>query len=192
MKSRLKRVEHISFDEHKLYITEKDGLLIHHLKKPDTIICNVKFINTNGVLLVTGDFGNWVFCREFHPSADGHVSDYYWVEKLIINSVQEGEEFDSEATIKEIEEGINGGLAEYGYEGDELKEAISYYEDILRYSDAEWEYVGYAYSHIPGFMDAESVPNVKSIKTRLQIVFDAFEEICDRIKKKEEEKKSGE
>ena len=189
-KKKEKRVEHINFDKHEVYVTEKDGLLIHHLKEPGTIMCNVKFINTNDVLLVTGDFGNWVFCREFHPSANGSVSDDYWLEKLTINTVQEGKEFDSEATAKEIEEGINGGLKEYGYEGEKLEEIISYYKDILYYSDTEWEYVGRAYGNMPGFMDAESVPNIKKIKTRLQIVFDAFEEICYRMKKEEECKKN--
>ena len=38
--------------------------------------------------VVTGDVGNWMFCREFHPSSKGHVSDYYWVEKLQMSSSQ--------------------------------------------------------------------------------------------------------
>ena len=171
----------VDFSKHELIFTEEKGIMVHHLKKPGTIIYNVKFINTNDVLLVTGDVGNWVFCREFHPSDKGFVSGHYWLEKLSTRSEQVGVEFSSEDTIEEIEAGINGGLAEYGYDGDELEEAIEYYKELLTYSDSPWEYEGFAYSNIPSFMDAEEVPNCKKTKLRLQIVFDAFDEICKRM-----------
>jgi hypothetical protein len=179
----MKKRTNVDFSKHELVITEQDGLLIHHLKEPGTVIYNVKFINTNGVLVVTGDVGNWFFCREFWPTADGYVSDYYWLEKLKMYSEQEGEDFSSDLTKKEIEEGINGGLEEYGYEGDKLEQAIEYYNELLDYVDLqEWEYVSFAYNNFPNFMDAEDVPFVKEIKVRLKIVFDAFEEICKRLK----------
>jgi hypothetical protein len=59
----------IDFSEHELKITQLEGVLIHEFKRPDTRNCMLVFINTCGVMTVTGDFGNWVFCREFHPSA---------------------------------------------------------------------------------------------------------------------------
>lgn len=176
----------IDFSEHELHITEQDGLLIHHLKKPNTYYECIKFINTNGIMAVTGDFGNWIFCREFHPSSEGGVSDMYWLEKLKIASSQEGEEFDSEATRKEIEDGIDHILEEYGYEGDTLKEAKEYYEYLLNYVDeSEWYYEANAYMDRPGFIDAEDVPNVKKTKIWLEIIFDGFDEICRRMKEKQ-------
>jgi hypothetical protein len=93
----------INFSEHEVIITEQEGLLVHYFKKPNTIMNSIKFINTNGILAVTGDFGNWIFCREFHPSADGYVSEGYWNEKLSINSEQTCSKFDSEETEKELQ-----------------------------------------------------------------------------------------
>ncbi len=61
----------IKFHDHILTIDkESDNTITYHLKKPDTITNNIKFINTNGLLVVTGDFGNWVFCRDFHPNSN--------------------------------------------------------------------------------------------------------------------------
>jgi hypothetical protein len=172
----------IDWDEHELTIIKNDNILIHSLKKPNTVCCSIKFINTNDICAVTGDFGNWIFCREFHPSKDGGVSDYYWCEKLEIYSVQKGLEFNSSETRKTIEAGINGGLVEYGHEGENLEKVTEYYKELLGYTDLqEWEYVSYAYNNQPDFMDAESVPFEETIKPRLKIVFDAFEEICNRF-----------
>ena len=176
--------QNIDFSEHKLTITKTDNILIHSFKKPGTIMCSIKFINTNGVMAVTGDFGNWIFCREFHPSAEGFVSDHYWLEKLSINSIQDGTQFSSELTKKEIEEGINGGLEEYGYSDEKLDKMLEYYKELLDYVDySEWEYTAFAYGELPDFIDAEEVPMVKETMPRLEIVFDAFDIICERLKK---------
>ena len=173
----------VDFSKHELIVTESEEILIHHLKEPGTIIYNVKFINTNDIMAVTGDCGNWIFCREFHPSAGGMVSSGYWLEKIQINSTQDGQVFSEEYTREEIEEGINGGLADYGYKGDELQQVVDYYKDLLNYVDLqEWEYVSFAYNNFPPFMDAESVPFVKDTKANLKVVFDAFDEICRRMK----------
>jgi hypothetical protein len=169
----------VEFEKHELIVCSERGLLIHHLKKPDTICGNIKFVNIEGALIVLGDYGHWMFCRQFHPTEDGYVSDGYWLEKCDM----EGQEFDPEETQKEIEAGINGGLAEIGYEGNELKQAIEYYKSCLNYLDTEWEYVAFAHgSNKPSFIDHSDVPFVKKTKQWLRIVFDGFDEICRRIK----------
>lgn len=176
----------IDFSKHIVEVKESDGLLVHHIKIPGTSIDNIKFINTNGIMAVTGDYGNWIFCREFHPSIKAGVSDGYWHEKLKIASTQEAEEFDSVATRKRLEEGISGGLAEWGYRGEELEKAIEYYNECLNYVDySEFEYSAFAYQNMPGFFDSESVPFCKEYKFWLKAVFDGFEEICDRLKSQE-------
>jgi len=130
----------IDFNNHELIIEDKEGLLIHTLKRPDyEIRGRINFINTNGVMVVTGDYGNWLFCREFHPSAEGGVSDGYWHEKLQRLSTQDGLEFDSTRTAEEIKEGLNGGLEEYGYKGEELEEVKKYYNNLLYYVDESQE-----------------------------------------------------
>lgn len=65
----------IDFSKHELIIKETDDVTIHWLKIPNSIKKNIKFTNIEGNLVVTGDFGNWIFCRNFIPSGDGYVSD---------------------------------------------------------------------------------------------------------------------
>jgi hypothetical protein len=173
----------VEFEEHELKVISQEGALIYHLKKPDSIMDNIKFINTNNMLIVTGDYGNWMFDREFHPSADGYVSDYYWVEKLKRSSCQEPEEFDVEETEAEIKKLLE--------EEEDLDEAEKdYLEGCLNnVTDSEFDYTRYAHRENVGrFQDHEDVPHCKKIKIQLQIVFDGFDEMCRRMKEEENKK----
>lgn len=172
----------IDFSKHEVLVTEVEGLLVHYLKQPGTITNCIKFINTNGIMAVIGDFGNWIFCREFHPSKEGGVSDGYWKEKLGIASTQKASDYSPRQTEIRIKEAINGGMEEYGYKGDKLKQVKEFLTECLRYVDTEWEYVAYAYHNSPGFLDAEEIPFEKETKPWLLAVFDGFDEICRRMK----------
>jgi len=173
----------VNFDDHELNISKSEGLLIHDLKKPDSLMCRIKFVNIEGALIVLGDYGHWMFCREFHPSPDGHVDDHYWIEKLEMYSTQKAREYDSEATFKELENGINGGLEEYGYTDDDLEVMKEYYKNCQMYSDTEWEYVAFAHGDDkPSLIEHDQVPFVQRTKQWLLIVFDGFDEICRRLK----------
>lgn len=172
----------IDFSEHEVLIAKQEDLAIYHLKKPNTFYDSVKFINTNGILAVTGDYGNWIFCREYHPSPKDFVSDHYWDEKLRTASSQVSDVYDSEDTEKQIRKKLNGGLVDYGYEGARLEEAKEYFEECLNYVDSEYEYIAYAYHNYPNFMDSEDVVFEKKYKGWLLAVFDAFDEICRRMK----------
>ena len=177
----------IDFKNHELLTAKQDGLLIHELKKPDTLQGRIRFTNVEDALIVLGDYGHWMFCRQFHPSPDGHVDDYYWIEKLETYSTQKGREYDNDATAKELEKGINGGLEEYGYAGDELDSMIYYYEQCIMHSETEWEYVAFAHGDDkPYFVDHSDVPFVQRIKQWLLVVFDGFDEVCRRLKDNEE------
>jgi hypothetical protein len=187
VKTNLGKRTDFDFSKHELIIEKSDGLLVHTLKhKEYSHWYKFNFINTNGIMVVTGDYGNWMFCREFHPSAEGMVSDYYWCEKIKISSTQEPFEFDAESTKEEIDAYLNGGLEEYGYEGDDLETMREYYEELSdKVTEGEFYYEAYAYGEMPYCMDTESVPNNKKIKHWLLCVFDAFEEICRRLKEEE-------
>lgn len=171
------------FSKHKLHETRNDNLIMYHLKKPGTSHDNIKYINVGGIMAVTGDYGNWIFCREFVPSADGYVSDEYWIEKLHIASSQKGKEYDSHATEAAIKA---RNLEEEGWQGKELQEMKEYLENCLRYVDNEFEYTSYAYGHTPSFIDNESVTFVENTKYWLLMVFDGFDEICRLLNKKTE------
>jgi hypothetical protein len=171
----------IDFKDHEVLVTKTDEVLIHYLKKPNTICDSIKYINCGGILAVTGDYGNWIFCREFHPSPDGYVSDGYWYEKLKILSTQDVLDFDGEGTKKAIQEKINEYIEEKGDDIDE--DVIQYYEEcMLKCDEHLLDYEHYAYREQPYGMDYDDVITIKDYKYWLKAVYDGFDEICGRLK----------
>jgi hypothetical protein len=170
----------IDFSKHEVIITKSEGLLVHDLKLPHSFINSIKFINTQGILAITGDFGNWIFCREFHPSADGYVSAGYWCEKLRIASIQKSHNF----SVDETEIEIKRLLAE---EEDLSEKEVDYLNGCLNNVD-DWEigYRNYAFTENAGrFEDGEYVPYEEELNIWLAYIFDGFEEICKRMKNDE-------
>ena len=176
----------IDFSKHEITVTNSEGLVIHDLKLKNSYTNSIKFINTCGILAVTGDFGNWIFCREFHPSAKGYVSEGYWCEKLRYASTQECYDYDPEETEKEIKYRIEKGAEEYGYKDYQLNYYIEYLTESLDYIDDELAYTNFAYRECPSFIDSESVIHCKKIKIWLQIIFDGFDYICNEMAKNPE------
>jgi len=174
-----KQRTNIDWAEHELTIVKNDEILIHHLHKPNTYTNSVKFINTNGILAVTGDYGNWIFCREFHPTGKGHVDDHYWIEKLKIASTQEPYHFYSTTA----QENLNEFKAKIIEEGNMTSEIEEWIERLEEHIDDELEYTYILYREKPyGDLDYEELPSCKSLKFWLLYIFDAFEEICERLK----------
>jgi hypothetical protein len=178
----MKKRTNIDFSKHELKITQLEGVLIHEFKRPDTRNCMLVFINTCGVMTVTGDFGNWVFCREFHPSADDNsgVCSGYWDEKLEISSVQKSDKYDAEETLKLIKEFKKSFV---DYQGREMNEdEIDWIEQLEENVDDEYEYTYLAYREKPRDIDYESVPFGKKRHFWLDAVYDGFDEICQLLK----------
>jgi len=172
------RMDTIDFSKHVVTETLTDEIKIWEFADPNTNIYGITFINCKGIMSVTGDVGNWIFCREFHPSAEGYVSDSYWCEKLTMTSSQNPYEFDSDATEKHINELLQDEDEDLTEEG---KEYLQGCLNHVGYS--EFEYDTFAYNNFPDDWDAESVPKCKKIQVWLLIVFDAFDEICRRMDK---------
>lgn len=172
--SRMKKRTDISFEDHRLHMTAQDGLTVHHLKKDGTNAANIKFTNVQGVLLVTGDFGNWVFCRSFYPSKDEYVSDGYWIEKLETHSTQKGREYDGEATLALITELLEDPENEWTEEEIEYLEGCAY-----RATTVETQYREYLYGQAPPrFHGYREPPFCERTRWDLSVVFDAFDHIC--------------
>ena len=179
------------FSEHthtvEIFKSEKGNeIRVDHFQKGDSNIGYIKFVNDDRGLSIFGDFGNWIFCRPFHPSADGYVSDDYWIEKLKMSSIQVFEQLDFDSIILDINELINSGLEDYGYEGDDLIEAKEWYQELLEVAEGEdkfeYTYKAYRDSPKPDFIDYGEIPYYKEIPMQLNIIFDAFDEICNRMK----------
>ena len=173
-----KRRTRNDFSTHELIVKTSEDLKIWSLKIPGTITYKVSFINVDGVMVVNGDFGRFVFCREFHPTAGGYVSDAYWCEKLKSESCQNPYKFDHEETEKKIQD-----LRDLHFEEIEKYSEIADYLDSCDDANhsAEWEYDSVAYGDKPDKMDWEEVPKGFSLVNYLPQVFDAFDEICDRL-----------
>lgn len=172
--------------KHRVEIFKSDNgneIRVDHLQKENSRMCYVKFVNDSEGLSVFGDFGNWIFCRPFHPSSTGFVSEGYWNEKLKISSTQDHAKYDSDETAKELQEMIDSGLEEYGYEGEKLEKAKEWFNHLLENTDDEVEYTYEVYrGRNPIDMDYEMIPFCKKGSVRLEIIFDAFDEICRRLK----------
>ena len=178
----MKKRTSIDFSRHELKITKSEGVLIHEFKRPDTRNCMLVFINTCGVMTVTGDFGNWVFCREFHPSANNEsgVSGGYWDEKLEISSVQKSDKYDAEETSKRIDEFKKTFEERYGREMNE--DEMDWVEQLENNVDDKHEYIYLAYREKPKDIDYESVPFGEKRHFWLDAVYDGFDAICDKLK----------
>ena len=172
----MKKRTDIDFSKHEVLVKSCELGMIHHLHIPNTSYHNIRFINVGGVLSVTGDFGNWIFCREFHPSATEYVSDGYWEEKLRISSTQSDVDFDSEGTRHEIQELIDSG--DYSDE-----EQINSLREMKIAADVSTggEYRDWVNENID-FIDYEYIPYCTETKFWLKCIFDGFDEICNRLK----------
>lgn len=158
---------------------------VDHMRKGNSSMGYVRFVNDDYGLSVFGDFGNWIFCRAFTPDKDGYVCVSYWNEKLHMKSTQDHSKFDGDETFKELQEEIDNGLSEYGYDGEELKAVKEFYKELQGYTGDEVEYTYHAFrgGAMPDNIDYEQIPFVKKGSDRLLIVFDAFNEICNRLDK---------
>lgn len=164
----------IDFSKHEVLVTQNEFVNIWHLKKPNTSFDSIKFINTNGILAVTGDYGNWIFCREFHPDAKNSVSEGYWREKLHISSCQKPRDYDEEKTRKRIFEML---------QDDDLHQTDrEFLTELLNHTENEIEYQYQAFLHLKTNFDSESIPYEKKTKYWLLAVFDGFDEVCARMK----------
>lgn len=170
----------LDFDKHELHITNEGGATIHYLAVPNTSSNAFRFINIQNVLVVTGDFGNWVFSRSFIPSpSKERVSDSYWNEKLETYSTQKSTVYDQDVTINWVKEVI-------GEYEDLTEEEIAYLNGCIYNSDSEHDYNSYAYdpSNRCGRFehDCENIPKAGHVTHHwLLYIYDAYEEICRRL-----------
>lgn len=161
-----------------------NSIRVDHFQVGDSMMNYIKFTNTNDCMVVTGDYGNWIFSRSFIPGVRNNVSDTYWIEKLRYCSEQNYSKYDSELTAKAIEDLIESGLEEYGYDGQDLLDAKEWFNELLNYTDdkIEYEYQAYRLYGKPSFIDYDQIPFEKTINIWLLIIFDAFDEICERLR----------
>lgn len=166
------------FANHEFRYFKDEYCTIFELKhKKYNQMYRVRFTNTDGKLLVTGDYGNWVFDREFHPSANKSDRAFigYFLEKLRTNSAQDACVFNSDVVSEQINEII---LDE---EIDLTDDEFAYLKNLLTYTE-EYEYIYHAiHDSVGRFKDGELIPRGKTIKPQLQHIFDAFNEMCDRL-----------
>ena len=176
----------VCFDAHEhrveIFRCGEKEIRVDHLRVGDSYQGYLKFVNTDDRLMVSGDYGTWTFCRPFVPSEEGSVSEHYWLEKLTMHSVQDASVFDSDVLDKQLND-IIGDLSNL-YGEDVYEDALEWYTGLLEYTDDETEYLYMAHRDLyrPDFIDYDDIPNGKVINPWLEVVFDAFDEICRRCR----------
>jgi hypothetical protein len=176
--------------DHRLEIyknNEGKEIRVDHFQVGSNSTFYIQFINTDRVLTVTGDFGNWVFCRPFVPSSKGFVSEGYWIEKLKLKSCQSFDRLDSDGIREELNRLYTSGLKEYGLFGEELEDCREWISELKGYCDNQTEYLYHAFydPYKPDGLDLELIPEYKHKPRGLDFVFDSFDIICERMKKGE-------
>src|SRR6056297_2500231 len=110
------------------------------------------------------------FFREFSPE-NGPVDDWYWIEKLEINSVQKGTVYDPLKTQNRIREKIKELRTDKYLTKDRKKEYIDYLKDSVEFSETKKEYLLFIENHFPQFPDYDEVIIEESINPQLEFVF---------------------
>ena len=165
---------------------------VDHFKRQDSIVGYVKFVNClcdYPNMTVTGDFGNWSFCRNFIPSPEAtKISQGYWIEKASIHSSQDFNKLDMNMIQEDIYDLIDGGLVEWDLDEEDHKHTLDWFRSLLEYAyeDNDFEYRAKAFLDVyrPKCIDYDDIPLHTSIPPQLLCVFDAFELICESMKKK--------
>lgn len=162
----------IDFSNHMLYTWTEPCTKTYDLKLPNTITNRITYICTNGITAVTGDYGNWIFCCEFHPSKDGKACEGYWAEKLQIGSTQDPMKFSE----TEAHGQIDALLADPNNEFSE--EEKEWLEELRESSkDGEYAYIATAMEH-PSSFPAEIIPTGKVYDIWFLTILDGFDEMC--------------
>jgi len=207
----MKNRTNIDWSKHEVTEVTTENFSKITLAIPNTVMYSVNFINTCGVLLVTGDYSRWSFCRTFRPEPGTYVSDEYWLEKLQSGSIQDPLVFSAEKTRERLIEMLREDIWDEYSIGAPGVTALSRLEtcsshqvqDVL--SDCpvdilealEW-LIGAKETINEGhlvYMDCMNdrpehtcldLPEVFETHPQLLAVFDAFDEICRRLKVKEQ------
>lgn len=183
---------------------------VFELKVPNTRMNQVTFINAEGVCAVTGDYGNWIFCRTFNPETNCYMEPSYMAEKARIASNQSTHQFDYKGTIQEIKDKITEILIEGGaltVEDDNHLpeytepraeqfehlcnadiEHIKWLVDCIEYAEHnnEQEYIQQASDSIPNHLCTDSIIVCREIQYWFRVVNEAWNEIRDRCAKQKE------
>lgn len=177
----IKKRTQIDFSKHQLEINQKGkDTVVYKFRKPGTALHGITFINSNGIMAVTGDFGNWIFCREFKLSIkrSSTVSDSYWSQKLKISSTQNPEVFDPVATDKELNK-LSGEYSTLSY--DQQEELYEYIDLLKGNLNSQFHYESEAFSEKPSFLYYEQIPECYKQHPWLSMVYDAYDQMVVRF-----------
>jgi hypothetical protein len=180
----MKQRTRIDFSKHEVRTTELPNGMIYKFGEIGSPTHALTFVVTCGITAVTGDFGNWIFCREFYPDGDT-ISDGYWDEKLEIASEQKAEAFDTETVGRQLDEFI--AEFENNYGRGMTEEESEFFDDLKAVSDNEIEYISTIWNEIPPTLDASDLPQGKTRHAWLNSVYDGFEAMCRKLKTETEE-----
>jgi hypothetical protein len=185
----MKKRTQIDWSDYELIIKDEDSYKVHWLKNPNSMGSNVKFIQVEDILLVTGVFGRWSFAQKFNPEKIDKVSDSFWCNRIRLGSSQVSHLFDKKVAQMAIAEKIDE-LLDYGIKDDDGEISFNDDDKELEYSfwigaidccDNEFDFTKYFYENKPMHIDDDFLSNCGKQNPQLDAIFDAFEEVSRRI-----------
>lgn len=195
MKKRKYRLGKNIFETHTLFVKDYGNGHTEHIlaiEEPIRMYKTVRIINIQGYTIFSGDWNTIILQgHNLIPTKDydGHFSDSYMLGKLRMGTYQDLLEFDEEGTL----ELIDAQIAEYNdpEEDNGMVEAdIEYLNDLKEFiggicSDAGGlQYEVFAMDNATPYFtdDYDLIPLCKKPKMEVNVYFDAFEEMCYRLK----------
>lgn len=175
------------FSKYNLLCIEEENRMVWKFFKKDEednplFQGSFNFINTEGKLIITGDYGNWIFDRSFNPNVELSVSDGYWVKKLEQHSEQKGKVWCGDASLESIKSFLEQRL-DWGTLNEEEDEWLKDLEQAAEEND-ELGYNYICYRQTPSSIEADEAPIGYKLNPHLAYCFDAFEAICKMLEEK--------
>lgn len=176
----VKRYTTIDWSKHSLIISKSNGMSIYTFKNPETNIYKVVWMVGNGITVVTGDFGNWIFDAEFSPNGKKEANVSYMNGYLKHNSTQEYRVWDEDEILDSINEFVEDFYSNNDREMNE--EELDWVESLKNSRCDEIDYMFTAYRETPDTIKVGYVPFSKKLHPYLNSIYDAFNQMCLLVK----------
>jgi hypothetical protein len=168
----------MTFENHKLTQVNENTYLF---KQPRTGNCHIYFhFLVDGRMAITGDLGEWILERCFHPIMTERLSNGYFMEKVVNDQKYV---FDSELLQKQLKELANEIMADYTQceEWDQPETAPDFSEESFYY-EREADYIVDMDRLVELFniQDYESLPDGKKPHPWIEMIVEAYHYIFDK------------
>jgi len=192
----MKKYTRVNFDrhQHKREVFKSDDgntITVDRLQIDDSSTYCIRFTNTRNSLFVDGDYSRWTFCRPFMPSDEmEEISEHYFVEKAVIGTTQNVQEYSAEETRKSLNN-LLFEVEHWGLDPDQVDDSKKVIKELIEVSGDVQTYLATRdYTDISP-LNMDDLPLEYSTCYHLLVVLDAYHEICKRLKLKNDDENTS-